>query len=44
MSLLALYCGLARAQFSCSVMKVLYIAATGYLVYMIRYKEPFKSK
>jgi len=27
-----------------TVMKVLYIAATGYLVYMIRYKEPFKSK
>lgn len=27
-----------------SVMKLLYIAATGYIVYMIRYKEPFKSK
>jgi len=25
-------------------MKVLYIAATGYIVYMIRMKEPFKSK
>lgn len=25
-------------------MKVLYIFATGYIVYMIRYKEPFRSK
>lgn len=27
-----------------SIMKVLYIASTGFIVYMIRYKEPFKSK
>jgi len=26
------------------LMKILYISATGYLVYMIRFKEPFKSK
>lgn len=27
-----------------SVMKVLYISSTAYIVYMIRYKEPYKSK
>lgn len=27
-----------------SVMKVLYISATGYIVWMIRYKEPYRSK
>jgi ER lumen protein retaining receptor len=25
-------------------MKVLYVATTGYVVYMVRFKEPFKSK
>eukprot|EP00614_Pseudopedinella_elastica_P012976 CAMPEP_0172612186 /NCGR_PEP_ID=MMETSP1068-20121228/31761_1 /TAXON_ID=35684 /ORGANISM="Pseudopedinella elastica, Strain CCMP716" /LENGTH=220 /DNA_ID=CAMNT_0013416333 /DNA_START=147 /DNA_END=809 /DNA_ORIENTATION=- len=27
-----------------SIMKVMYIAATGYIVYMIRFKEPWRSK
>jgi len=27
-----------------TIMKILYICSTGYIVYMIRYKEPYRSK